>query len=195
YEKIDSSKGQIRLLRIQKQHLFWGHLRCSIEIARPENASQCEALSYRWKFGSDGADIKFRRIFIDDETMEIPQSAWELLHARSSLYTERLVWLDAVCIDQKNTSEKAGQIPLMGQIYTKATQVIVWPGDRFDSGMASTMVLRLFVTNYQFEAEEEEFRSILEHETGRMGWKAMVNLFENPYFTRIWCVQEVALGE
>jgi len=201
YADIDSSVGEIRLLRIPRQRFFGGHLRCSIQVARLDQAPRYEALSYRWAFGSvvpkDGSKpkIEYRTIFINDRRLQIPKSAWELLHARSSFYTDRLVWIDAICINQDNKTEKGGQIPLMNQIYSKADQVIVWPGDQYDSGMASTMLKRIFIANYQFEAEDEEFRSLFEDETGRPGWKAMIKLFENPYFTRIWCLQEVALSK
>lgn len=99
---------------------------------------------------------------------------------------DRLVWTVAICINQKNQVEKTGQIPLMDQIYTKAHQTIVWPGDRFDSGMASRMLLRLYVTNYVFQAKDEEFLLFFEYEIVRRGWRAMIGLFENAYFTRMW---------
>jgi hypothetical protein len=38
------------------------------------------------------------------------------------------LWLDAVCINQDDKAEVRQQILLMGQIYTKATQVVVWLG-------------------------------------------------------------------
>jgi len=37
----------------------------------------------------------------------------------------RLLWIDAICINQDDSSEKAAQIPLMGQIYSKATRVVI----------------------------------------------------------------------
>jgi hypothetical protein len=202
YEDIDSAAGEIRLLRLRRQWLFWGHLHGSIEVVRVDAAPEYEAMSYRWTFGSKGPEVRMRTIFVDNgdppirgRSLMIPSSAWEMLHAMSSLQVERLVWIDAICINQKNKKEKSSQIPLMGQIYSKAARVVVWPGDRFDSGMASALVLRLFIANYMFEARDEEFRSLFEDEIERTAWKAMVRLFGDPYFTRIWCVQEVALGE
>ena len=161
-------------------------LRCSMQ-SFPLNAVPAhEALSYRWGFGSDGSKLQYRTILVDGKTLRVPKSAWELLHARSSMSNDRLVWTVAICINQKNQVEKTGQIPLMDQIYTKAHQTIVWPGDRFDSGMASRMLLRLYVTNYVFQAKDEEFLLFFEYEIVRRGWRAMIGLFENAYFTRMW---------
>lgn len=194
YEKLDSPSEQVRLLCIHKQYLFLGHIQCSIQAVRLEDVPAFEALSYRWGFGSEDDNLQYRTILVDGKTLRVPKSAWELLHARSSLYHDRIVWIDAICINQKDLEEKASQIPLMDRIYSKSQRTIVWPGDRFDSGMASRMLLRLYITNYMFQAKDEEFLLFFEYEIVRPGWRAMIALFENPYFTRIWCVQEVALG-
>jgi hypothetical protein len=195
YKSVASSSGQIRLLRIHKQYLFCGHMRCSMEIFPLHDAPKYEALSYRWGFGSEGSELQYRTILVDDKILRVPKSAWELLHARSTMYNDRLVWIDAICINQKDLTEKASQIPLMDQIYTKSFRTIVWPGDRFDSGMASRMLLRLYVANYIFQAKDGEFLLFFEYEMIRPAWRAMIALFENLYFTRMWCIQEVALGQ
>jgi hypothetical protein len=39
------------------------------------------------------------------------------------------VWVDAICIDQRNGVEKISQIRLMGDIYRRSSQVLVWLGD------------------------------------------------------------------
>jgi hypothetical protein len=195
YTDVNSERGEIRLLRIHKQYLFWGHIRCSMESFPLYKVPEYEALSYRWGFGSEGPKIEYRVILIDGKALQVPKSSWELLHARSSMYEDRLVWIDAICINQKDIAERVGQIPLMDKIYTKSHRTIVWPGDRFDSGMASRMLLRLYVTNHVFQAKDEEFLLFFEYEIVRPAWRAMIALFENPYFTRIWCVQEVALGK
>ncbi len=41
----------------------------------------------------------------------------------------RIFWIDAVCIDQANSVEKASQIALMGRIYSLAARVLAWLGD------------------------------------------------------------------
>lgn len=41
---------------------------------------------------------------------------------------ESPLWVDSICINQKDNSEKETQIPLMGDIYSQAQEVIVWLG-------------------------------------------------------------------
>ena len=38
------------------------------------------------------------------------------------------IWVDALCIDQRNLTEKAEQIPLMGKIFAGADHVLAWLG-------------------------------------------------------------------
>ncbi|KAK7558755.1 heterokaryon incompatibility protein-domain-containing protein [Phyllosticta citricarpa] len=42
------------------------------------------------------------------------------------------LWVDAICIDQANASEKTQQVSLMDQIYNNATQTIFWLGTASD---------------------------------------------------------------
>ena len=41
----------------------------------------------------------------------------------------RLVWIDAICIDQSSIPERNQQVTHMGEIYTKARRVAVWLGE------------------------------------------------------------------
>lgn len=39
---------------------------------------------------------------------------------------DKSVWIDAVCIDQSNSDEKGIQVALISEIYSRASQAIVW---------------------------------------------------------------------
>jgi len=41
----------------------------------------------------------------------------------------REVWIDAICIGQGQTEERNRQVGLMGDIYSKATGVVIWLGE------------------------------------------------------------------
>ena len=42
--------------------------------------------------------------------------------------TSRILWVDAICINQTDDLEKADQIRMLGFIYQNAYQVLVWLG-------------------------------------------------------------------
>lgn len=50
-----------------------------------------------------------------------------LLHLRSES-SERVLWVDQICINQNNPEERNRQVSMMGQIFHKPLRVIVWLG-------------------------------------------------------------------
>ncbi|KAK0666611.1 heterokaryon incompatibility protein-domain-containing protein [Cercophora samala] len=82
-----------------------------------------EALSYVWGDISNKTPIQ-----IDGATIKIGRSLRSaLLHLRY-LDKPRILWTDAVCINQEDKNEPNSQVPLMGEIYTKAARTLVWLG-------------------------------------------------------------------
>ena len=86
------------------------------------------ALSYVW-----GAEIPPQSIDCTNDSA----SAYAPLSITASLYSaltslqgslELPLWVDAICINQANATEKSEQIPLMKNIYSNARQVLVWLG-------------------------------------------------------------------
>jgi hypothetical protein len=41
----------------------------------------------------------------------------------------RILWIDAICIDQSSMDERNQQVELMGDVYSKARRVILWLGE------------------------------------------------------------------
>jgi hypothetical protein len=123
-----------------------------------------------------------------------PASAYALLHSRSSFWRSRLLWIDAVCIKQNNTDEKTHQLRLMRDIYERADRVIAWPGDNFDSSLASVMLYDLCATSLMYQGSPLDAYNWLFGDRHSPRWLALLKLFQNPYFTRVWIVQEVAVG-
>ncbi|KAK4099241.1 HET-domain-containing protein [Parathielavia hyrcaniae] len=91
-------------------------------LGRDEDAS-FEALSYVW-----GDVASTTPIQLDGAIGDIGQNLRSaLLHLRRE-DRPRTLWVDAVCINQGDMDERNSQIALMGDIYTKATRVVVWLG-------------------------------------------------------------------
>lgn len=82
------------------------------------------ALSYVWGEDKDG-----RVVLCDHVQVPITANGYSALqHLRRKLGSFT-IWIDAICIDQNNESEKESQIPLMGEIYHFAEPVYVWLGE------------------------------------------------------------------
>lgn len=74
-----------------------------------------EAISYNW-----GSMETTEEILVDGCRKKVTRSVYEILTSYSSLFLPKLLWIDALCIDQKNDMEKSRQVPLMKKIYRNA---------------------------------------------------------------------------
>jgi hypothetical protein len=93
-----------------------------------------EALSYTWgsAINPETAYVE-RQETTDDQivsqtTMELGQNLATALRHLRYLDKPRILWVDAICIDQQNNSERDQQVQRMGGIYKYADRVVVWLG-------------------------------------------------------------------
>jgi len=82
-----------------------------------------EALSYTWdaSIGQDYVLCYGRKLLV---TKNCEAALRQLRYSQN----DRLLWVDAICIDQNNINERSQQVGIMGDIYKSAIQVIVWLG-------------------------------------------------------------------
>ena len=65
----------------------------------------------------------------EDYSLEIkPNLAAALRELRDEI-SVRILWIDAICINQSNPEERNQQVPMMADIYGQASRVCVWLGD------------------------------------------------------------------
>ena len=110
------SKGDPKNLRCK---LFEYALRRSDKVTRPY-----EALSYVW-----GSEDNPQSITINNQNFTVGQNLYAALLHLQDHSISRIIWVDAVCINQTDGKEKEHQIQLIAEIYAKASRVIVWLGD------------------------------------------------------------------
>ncbi|OTA83788.1 hypothetical protein M434DRAFT_61644, partial [Hypoxylon sp. CO27-5] len=126
-----------RLLRLFPDQDDDAPLRCSLEAADLADNPGFIALSYVWGATAQPPHV----VLCNDHPFEVTENCWEALvqfrrdmrrpgNTRSSSEDPGLVplWIDAICINQKDEVEKTGQILLMGNIYKKASSVCIWLG-------------------------------------------------------------------
>lgn len=99
------------------------------------------------------------------------------------------IWIDQICINQQDDTERGHQIALMGEIYSSARQVLVWLGPGLgvgnDTGLTSACSegsQPIIVDDSDTELED------------LMGSDGVHDLFENEWFQRAWVVQEFCLA-
>ncbi|UZP36922.1 hypothetical protein NXS19_004738 [Fusarium pseudograminearum] len=126
-----------------------------------------------------------------------------LLHLRHPRRA-RVLWIDALCINQDDSNERGQQVQLMRDIYAQATQVIAWLGEGTRDSLIAFNYLskdphstrRGLLSNESWEPIGLDF--IVEpHKTFdyKYDLTCLTKLLERPWFRRLWVLQEVVHGE
>ncbi|CAH0056736.1 unnamed protein product, partial [Clonostachys solani] len=153
--------------------------------------------------------------------MEVGINLHLALHQLRYETSSRVVWADAVCINQSDVEERSEQVALMGEIFQKAYQVVVWLGsepashtrnavgasDDNDeiSSQAFAMICSIVDTwareTYRVDIGRPQYRRQGSTQDAydtipldRPHWEKLKPLFSNSWFTRMWVVQEIALA-
>lgn len=96
-----------------------------------------------------------------------------------------LLFIDQLCIDQKNIKERNHQVHSMARIYSAAELVIVWLGK---SDQASESVFN-FIKEWQ-RSPSLDIRNRMKEQ----GRHLLLYLEAQVYWTRVWIVQEIVLA-
>jgi hypothetical protein len=107
----------------------------------------------------------------------------------------RMVWVDAVCINQDDPKEKTIQVNMMGKIYSKSTRGAVWLGDYHKYDLVAKQVHEAFklvrtVASQELDIVTTGIRINIE-DVKPAATKAPQIFMEDPWWLRIWTVQEV----
>ncbi|KAJ4299542.1 hypothetical protein N0V90_004788 [Kalmusia sp. IMI 367209] len=70
--------------------------------------------------------------FLDHQLKESTGKRREESCLRGQVSDAEYFWIDAICINQEDDLEKSSQVALMGEIYKKAVNAIVWLGSTYD---------------------------------------------------------------
>lgn len=116
-------QGTIRLL-----HLHPGRhdedVRCELVIASLDAEPRYEAVSYWWGYSFDRLKIS-----LNGTSFWIGQNLAECLQNIRHHDRPRVLWVDALCINQADSAEKGVQIEVMAQIYQSASRTLIWLGN------------------------------------------------------------------
>ena len=196
YEFLNVERRNIRLINLLPVKLN-EIITCQIETVSLDDLPVYTALSYVW-----GDPANTRPILLDGHNHEVTvnlELALRNLGLRAS--EPQKFWIDALCVNQQDISERSQQVSLMNAIYKESRDAIVWLGE-WDPGtpsnkaaiqrtyavledLASDKHLRniplLSDSDDSYNESRSEFCSIMEY------------LISRSYWNRVWIIQEFIL--
>ncbi|EPE35805.1 hypothetical protein GLAREA_05143 [Glarea lozoyensis ATCC 20868] len=160
HSKLDDSIDCIRLIRLSCARVN-GEVSCTLEQVPFADRPKYEALSYCW-----GELPVVHTILINGKKFKVGQNLFHALNHFVDGKHDRILWIDAICIDQTSIEERNWQLRLMPFIYRRAQKVLIWV-DWVDG-------------KRQFP------------ESGQIARRFSNGFYLNsPYWKRLWIVQEV----
>lgn len=173
-----------------------------------------EALSYVW-----GSDSKPCSLVTSNGSIGLTESLYRFLTRLRLEYKCRLLWADAICINQDDPKEKERQVPLMSTIFSTSRRVLADLGELTDdTELAIWFMNRYWRTSIWSGGHEKTFGRTLTPEevafflgmspnelrpkvageelSGQVGkqWEAVKRFFAREWFSRLWIVQEFVLA-
>jgi len=194
YRPLDNTRREIRLLLLPPGDIF--SYSCSLTHVSMDDDPEYEALSYVW-----GSEANPKIISLNGGHMSITRNLAEALDHLSISDRPRKLWVDALCINQKDCSEKSQQIQKMKDIYARAKRVVVFIG-------VLGMVTQHLLQRLENLEDEDKLPSRLSRWTASGSRivadpsfpliedeKRLLNeLAQLPWFRRVWVIQEVAVA-
>lgn len=194
YRPLDATRRQIRLLVLHPGKDIFSYSCSLIYVSMDENPHY-EALSYVWGSAANKTEIEIdgQHLFVTANLAEALNHLYDTVHSRK-------LWVDAICINQNDVPEKNQEIQRMTEIYERAKNVVVWLGvvgimdqhlahrletvehdDQLPKHLRGWTVSGAKITNDPSGLDQEDKRIVSE-------------LAQNPWFRRVWVIQEVAVA-
>jgi len=118
----------------------------------------------------------------------------------------RVLWIDAICINQDDSRERRTEVIEMGSIYSNAAQVLVWLGPSSGNSIIAMETLAkighdisYLPVKYTVSTQKGSWVAQLEEDTEALRsnayrWVAIGDLLRRPWFSRLWVFQEIGLA-
>lgn len=183
------SHRHIRLLYLSQEAPF-SVLRVTMCEVLLDWAPPYEAISHAWDYPVNYVPMRTNGNF----RLMVPYRVYQCFRHCQSYFSPCYMWVDALCIDQDSLEERAAQIALMKEIFSRATRVVAWlaaPAEAPEARLVRSHLwfVRVVQTLYS------DHRTIARLTNGRSKdlVAALQPLLRNRWFTRRFMVQEVAL--
>jgi hypothetical protein len=178
YSQLRSEHNSIRLLRLLPSEDDAAEIQCELfeyPLHHSRGNHLYEALSYVWGEPADKLPI-----LMHGHSFSVTVNLHAALQRLRNHVMQRILWVDALCINQDDQEEKEHQIQAMTTIYGKASRVIVWLGEAADDSDKALEDIRIAGDS------EIAFQSSYKHTERQSLEGPMLALLQRPWFYRIW---------
>jgi hypothetical protein len=128
-----------------------------------------------------------RVISIDGQTCSVRENLWLALYHLRLNDTSRVLWIDALCIDQSDIRERNHQVAQMDKVFKHAKRVLVWLGPDTARDRKALELIRLS-NDFQLNLRSAGGHSQFHNSPEAPAWQAVIRLCQRLYWTRLWII-------
>jgi hypothetical protein len=194
YEPINLERPAFRLLQLLRGK--GPAIECMLYQAYLDGTDTIpyDALSYTW-----GGTDKNSTVMVNRKTFDVTENLHLALQHLRSEDIDRVLWVDAICIDQDNERERGHQVQQMCKIYSQAEEVVVWLGQATEETNILIDSLQRLEEHSSMQghrhwdlAQWTTFWLLVRQDSDVEPRKGLDMLLRRPWFRRVWILQEIA---
>lgn len=159
-------------------------VRCRRVNVRWSWRTRYDALSYTW-----GNETGCETVVVDGQRVSVTQNLHSALRHLRYPRRRRVLWVDALCINQDSTEERDAQVRRMGSIYEKARRVVIWLGEETKEVEGALSLIADVASAYRTASGAQAVSR-----RTRKDFAPVFALLRRPWFQRMWVIQEAVLG-
>ena len=205
YSPLSEERKEIRLMTLHEGD-FGADIKVSLHTVpfTPDKPPVYKAFSYVW--GSLDNPITIQ---LGLGTLSITQNLAEALPYLRYEDRPRVLWIDAICVNQQDAKERGLQVKRMVDLYRLAERVVVWLGPaRFESGPGIRILDQLASqieidwmsdwpevmkpASQKAEPHWSDMSKALPYDHEE--FLAINEILSRPWFDRLWVQQEIRLA-
>ena len=200
YEYVPLGEDEIRLVTILPGGPS-SSLRILIETTLLDKRMY-EGLSYAW--GSVESPARIQVGASGNRTITVTRNVAGALPYLRYKDRPRVFWIDAICVNQQDLSERSQQVQRMAEIYGCAKRVVVWLGPSQDDSSYAMKILDDLSSKVIVDWVQHKMKATTQNGSGN-DWSdptkvlpygdkealAIYHLFKRSWFKKLWIWQEI----
>jgi hypothetical protein len=205
YSPLDKDRKEIRLITLRAGRFSDEiHVTLFTAVLTEDSIPVYEALSYAWGSQEDPVDIV---IGPRDKRLAVTRNLAEALPYLRYTDKPRVLWIDAICVNQQDSNERSRQVQRMPDVYSMAYRVIVWLGTASEDSDVALKVLKEMALHVEVDWVSHEVKPSLRGDVNRdfsergitLPYKkpvleALSSVLSRSWFERLWVWQEIHLA-
>jgi hypothetical protein len=186
YQPLNRERNEFRLLQILPGIGPDSRIECNMVHASLDDSPDYDALSYAW---GDTKDVKL--ISLNGHPFHVTANLRGALSRLRQFSIGRSIWIDAICINQRDLKERSEQVVKMDQIFKQAVEVVSWLGDGDNE---SELAFALLSDLKGCLKSKSRLAGIINDPQYLDHFYGLYKLFYRDYWWRVWVIQEVTMA-